>query len=349
MRHVHGGNIHAYIAQHGAAPLDFSANINPLGMPEAARVAAKATIAMAEHYPDPRCTGLRAAIAAYEGVSAAQILCGNGAADLIYRFAFALRPRAALVCAPSFGEYEAALRAAGSEVRRHALRAEDGFRVTAEILPALDGVQALCLCNPNNPTGLTIDGGLLVSILDRCADKGLPVLLDECFIDFLDNPRAHTRVASLAGYPRLVLLKALTKFHGMPGLRLGYAMCADETLLSRIEAAGAPWSVSVPAQAAGVASLADGGYAAETRALIQAERPFMKQMLRQLGLSPMGEANFLLFQAPIGLADRLLAEGILVRDCASFAGLGEGWLRIAIRTRAENMRLLSRLSRCLHG
>lgn len=349
MKHMHGGDVHAYAAAHGVLPLDFSANINPLGMPEGAREAAVTAVAMAAHYPDPACTKLRAAIGAHEGVPTAQVLCGNGAADLIYRFAHATRPQAALVCAPTFCEYAAAFRVAGSDVRSHPLKAEEGFRLTDGILSALDNVQAVCLCNPNNPTGLTTDPALLTRLLDRCAERGLHVLLDECFIDFLDEPALHTRTGVLSQYPRLVILKAFTKFYGMPGLRLGYALCADEGLLARMDATGAPWSVSTPAQAAGIAALADHGYAAETRALIQAERSFMKQMLGRLDLAPTGEANYLLFQAPHGLADDLRAEGILVRDCRNIAGLGEVWVRVAIRTRAENMRLLSRLAGCLHG
>lgn len=349
VKQKHGGDIYAYEAAHGMRPLDFSANINPLGMPEVAAAAARDAVARAVHYPDPACTALRAAISRHEGVEASQILCGNGAADLICRFAYAVGARRALVCAPSFGEYPRAVAAAGGEVVPHALRAEDGFRVTDAILPALAGVQALLLCNPNNPTGRTADPALLTAILDACAERGVYVLLDECFIDFLDEPQAHTRVRALAAYPRLVVLKALTKFYGMPGLRLGYALCADAALLLRMDAAGPPWSVSVPAQAAGVAALADSGYVVKTRALVWTERAFLRDGLRALGLNPIGEANFLLFRARPGLADDLQEEGILVRNCASFDGLGEDWIRIAVRGRGENTRLLAALSERLDG
>lgn len=344
VKQAHGGNIYAYEAEHGTLPLDFSANINPLGMPEAARAAAVEALAQAVHYPDPDCTALREAIGRHEGVPAAQILCGNGASDLICRFAYAAQAATVLICAPSFGEYAQAAQAAGSQVKLHPLQAADGFRVMEAILPALAGVQAVFLCNPNNPTGLTIDPALLRAILDRCAQQHTAVLLDECFIDFVDEPEQHTQVAALAKYPNLVVLKAFTKFYGMPGLRLGYALCAEEALLSRMEAAGAPWSVSGIAQAAGIAALADRGYAAETHALIQGERAFMKQMLGQLGLEPMGEGNFLLLKAQPGLVEAMRAQGVLVRGCESFEGLGAQWVRIAIRSRGENMQLLSRLS-----
>lgn len=349
MKQLHGGDIYTYEAAYGEAPLDFSANINPMGMPVAVRAAARDAIERAAYYPDPACTALRGAVGRREGLPADQLLCGNGAADLIYRFAYAAGAKNALVCAPTFSEYALAFAAVGSAVHTHRLQEAEGFRVTEAILPALSGMDALCLCNPNNPTGLPIVPEVLDAILEACAQRGIYVLLDECFVDFLEEPQRHTKMGWLARHPRLIVLKALTKLYAMPGLRLGYAACADTALLARIEKAGAPWSVSVPAQAAGIAAMEDAIYAVQTRAWVQDERAFMKQMLGQLGLSPMGEANFLLFKARAGLADALREEGILVRDCANFDGLGEGWVRIAIRQRAENMRLLTRLSRCLHG
>lgn len=351
MKQVHGGNLYAYEAEYGKRPLDFSANINPLGMPDEASAACRAALETAVHYPDPDCAALREAIASHEHIGAGQILCGNGAADLIYRFVSAVKPRTALLCAPAFSEYARALTASGCSVQTHILLEADGFHVTDTILPAMDGIEALCLCNPNNPTGLTIPPPLLTDILRTCAEKGAYILLDECFIDFVDAPHLHSSVSVLAQYPRLVLLKAFTKFYAMPGLRLGYAMCADEALLLRMQSAGAPWSVSIPAQAAGTAALSDKGYIAKTQALIQSERSFMKQMLRRMGFEPLGEANFLFFKAAPGLPKALLEEGLLVRDCANFDGLDAeaGWVRVAIRTRPENMRLLSRLSGYAHG
>lgn len=349
MKPIHGGNVHAYLAQTGRMPLDFSANINPLGLPPAVRAAAEQAVAAAVHYPDPACTALRMAIAAAHGVPAGKVLCGNGAADLIYRFAYGLRPKTALLCAPTFAEYGQALAAVGCHLHTHALREAGDFRLTAALLPALDGMDALCLCNPNNPTGQTIDPSLLEDILEACAARGIHVLLDECFVDFLDSPAAHTRIPALQQYPRLVILRAFTKLYAMPGLRLGYCLCGDERLLARMDAAGPPWSVSTVAQAAGLAALSLPDFADRARALIRQERAFLKQSLHALGFSPLGEANFLLLQTPPSLPDALAREGILVRRCASFDGLGNGWIRVAIRTHPENVRLITSIARCLHG
>lgn len=349
MKPEHGGNIYAYEAAAGHAPLDFSANINPLGMPETVREAACAALERSVHYPDPQCVGLRGAIAAREDVLPSRVLCGNGAADLIYRFAYAIRPQKALVCAPAFAEYGQALEAAGCGIRTHRLMEADGFCVQEDILDALEGVNAVFLCNPNNPTGQTMELGLLMRVLDACAEKGIYVMLDECFVDFLDEPALHSRVGVLARYPRLVILKAFTKFYAMPGLRLGYALCADAALLSKMESMGPPWSVSTVAQAAGIAALSSREYERNAREMVQGERSFLKQALAQLGLRAMGEANFLLFKAPRGLPGQLRSKGILVRDCANFDSLEDGWVRIAVRTREENTRLLSAISEALNG
>ena len=345
----HGGDLTAARARLGRTPLDFSANLNPLGLPGAVRAAAASALADSGAYPDPHCRALRAALALREGVDASRIRCGNGAADLIYRFAFAVRAQRVLISTPTFCEYAMAFEAAGAQVLRHALRPETGFALTEALLPLLEGVQALCLCNPNNPTGLTVDPAVLDALLDRCRELRLPVLLDECFVDFLDEPDKHTKTGCLDAHPTLTILKAFTKLYAMPGLRLGYALSGDEGLLSAMDASGPPWNVSNVAQAAGLAALSDSGRPERPRALIRAERAHLRAGLAALGAQVYGEANFLLFQAPPGLPGRMETEGILVRDCANFEGLGPGWVRVAVRNRAENDRLLAGLRRQWHG
>lgn len=349
MEWMHGGNIRDMKARTGQNPVDFSANINPLGLPDSVVQAVQTAVLESERYPDPFCRELSSAIAAHEGVSQEHVLCGNGAADVIYRFSTALRPKQALLCAPTFSEYALSLAATGCGIKLHYLDEHEGFGLTNRFLHDLDGVEAIYLCNPNNPTGLTIPPDLLDAILARCADMGIYVLLDECFIDFLDDPASHTRIRLLDRYLNLVIVKAFTKLYAMPGLRLGYALCADPILLTRMAAAGPPWSVSNVAQAAGVAALSEHIYVEETRALVQQERVFLRQALSQYGITAMGEANFLLFKARPDLHTLMENEGIMIRNCANFAGLGTGWFRIAVRTHAENAQLLARMGRYLDG
>ena len=221
----HGGDWAGFLETYGAPPLDFSANISPLGVPESVRRAAEASLAEAGRYPDPLCRALREKLASCHGVPAEWILCGNGAADLIYRLAAARQPKTALVTAPTFSEYENALTLWGCRVSRFPLSEETGFAVTEDILsritPELD---LLFLCEPNNPTGRTTDRRLLKRVLDRCSASGTLLAVDECFSDFLDDPASHTLLDDLHHFENLVILRAFTKSYALAGLRLGLSL-----------------------------------------------------------------------------------------------------------------------------
>lgn len=347
MSTTHGGDWAAFQAEYGAAPLDFSANVSPLGVPEGVAEAIRAAAREIDRYPDPRCTALCAAIAEKEQAPRGSVLCGNGAADLIWRAVFAAKPRRALVTAPCFGEYEAALEASGCETLRFSLR--EPFAVTEKILDLIDhNLDFIILCNPNNPTGRTVAPGLLQRIARRCGETGTRLLLDECFLDYLDEPSAHTMKPWLETFPCLVILRAFTKLYGMAGARLGYALGSDRAFLDAMQRAGPPWAVSTLAQAAGLAALADDDYVNHLRALIAAERPRLFAALRDLGLRVIpGEANFLLFQSAVPLDAALRERGILIRNCGSFTGLDESWYRTAIRTPEDNERLIEALREIL--
>ena len=347
---THGGDWAGFAAEYGAkAPLlDASANVSPLGLPEGVRAAVAACAAGCDRYPDPLCRDLCAAIGRAEGTPAEWVLCGNGAADLIWRAALALRPAMALVTAPTFAEYEAALRSVRCEVKHYFLREERGFRLGEDILPLIQpGVGMVFLCEPNNPTGVATPRPLLGRILARCREVGALLVADECFGDFLDEPAAHTLKGELAG-GGLLILKAFTKLYGMAGLRLGYALCADTGLLDALRQTGQPWAVSTPAQAAGLAALGEEDYVRAVRALIAAERPRLAAGLAALGcrVAP-GQANYLLFFCARELCGPLRRRGILLRSCANYKGLGPGWYRAAVRTGAENDRLLRAIGEVL--
>ena len=352
MHQLHGGDWAAYEREYGALPLDFSASVSPLGLPEGVREAAAKALDNAGRYPDPRCTALREALAAELAVPAEHIVCGNGAADLIDRLCRALRPRRALLPVPCFGEYRRALRAAGSEIQSFPLDERDGFTLPEALLEAIDGsVDILVLCQPNNPTGRTVEPELLRRIWRRCGESGTLLVLDECFLAFLDEPERYSLLPSLREEKKLVILRAFTKSHGLAGLRLGYALCADRELAETLSATGQPWPVSQPAQAAGLAALRDGDYPRRLHAWIAAERPRLYAGLEQLGLRVVpGEGNFLLFYSEnTALGEALRPRGVLLRDCRDFEGLGPGWYRTAVRTEEENDKLLKALGEVLDG
>ena len=348
--YTHGGDVLTAQARYGGPVLDCSANLNPLGMPPQVGEAAACAAAQASPYPDPLCRELRAAIAAHDGVAPGQVLCGGGAAELIFRLAYALRPRRALVTAPTFSEYEGALSSAGCAVTRHPLRRERNFDVDAGLLEAIGpDVELVFLCTPNNPTGRLIDQGLLLRIAEKCRGLGAVLAVDECFLPLACG--GPGLAPWLVEYPNLLLLRAFTKSYAMAGLRLGYTLSADTALLERMSAGGPPWSVSTPAQAAGLAALTQcPDWPEKARAFLERERPALAAGLSALGLDVVpGQANYLLFRAAgtADLKESMLTQGVLIRSCANYHGLGEDWYRVCVGQAEQNRRLLAALREVL--
>lgn len=337
-RFEHGGNVYAH-----EEAVDFSASLNPLGMPPAVAAALRNGVERFDAYPDPECRELRTAIARAEGVRDSEVVCTAGATDLMFRICAALRPARALVTAPCFSGYEEALERAGARITRHALRESEGFEVTERFLEDVSRAPGalVFLCNPNNPTGLTVEQGLLARIVKAAGEVGSTVVVDECFLDFTCEP---SMVPICGEHPNLIVMRAFTKLYAMAGLRLGYGVCSDAALIERVRAAGQPWAVSTPAQVAGVAALGVEGWADRTRAYVDAERAELAAALRALGMRVVdGKANYLMFRADAGLYGRMLARGFLIRPCANFQGLDAAWHRIAVRTHGENAAFIDAL------
>ena len=349
---THGGDWAGFAAQYGGTPLDFSANISPLGLPEGVRAAVIGSLAQADSYPDPLCRALGQAIGGAEGADPDWCLCGSGAADLIYRAVLAKRPARALVTAPAFSEYEAALDLVRCKTDRFPLREAEDFGLNEGFLEAVGPeTDMVFLCQPNNPTGRAVPRPLLVRALERCRAVNALLVVDECFCGFLDRPEDFTMNACLGESPNLLILKAFTKLYAMAGLRLGYCLCSDRALLDAMRGAGQPWAVSGPAQAAGIAALRETEYVQAVRALIRTERPRLAGELARLGFRVIpGEANYLLFHTKTPLIQPLRERGILLRDCGNYHGLESGWYRTAVRTAEENRRLIAALEEiCKEG
>lgn len=342
MELTHGGDWAGYRAKFGHDALDFSANVSPLGLPEGVAQAIVNALSTADRYPDPLCRELRQKLSASENVYENQILCGNGAADLIFRLVLAKKPRRALLPAPTFAEYASALKTVGCEVEYFFLKEENDFEITEELLSALhETIDMVFLCQPNNPTGQIVTSDFLEKLLKKCRACHATPVIDECFLDFLPEHESRTAKRFLAQFPELVILKAFTKLYAMAGVRLGYVLSGDEKLLENMREAGQPWAVSSLAQAAGVAALDETEYADHVRSLIARERPRMIASLRSLGLRVLdGQANFLLFKAPEDFGERLKEKGAVVRGCANYPGLDNTWYRTAVRTPEENEKLL---------
>lgn len=350
MKLTHGGDWAGFKNEYGTMPLDFSANISPLGIPEPVKEAIKQSVELSERYPDPLCRELRTALSDYHGVNAENIVCGNGAADIIFRLVQCIKPRTAVVTAPGFAEYEQALKCFDSIVIHHVLSADNDFELTDSILSCLDdSVDMLFICQPNNPTGRLADKTLLMKILEKCRDLNITLVADECFLEFLEDGKNYTLEDELENYENLVILKAFTKIYAIPGIRLGYCLCGSATLAGRLSDCAQPWSVSIPAQAAGAAALKETEYVKAVRELVTSERVRLIKELQNLGLHVIdGKANFLLFYSKDeNLCDKLREKGILIRDCSNYVGLCNGWYRTAIRGKAENLRLVKALREVL--
>ncbi len=350
----HGGDIYGIARELGLAPgelLDFSASINPLGFPPGLPSALSQALAEVVHYPDRRCTALREELAAYHGLSPAQILVGNGSTELIYLIPRALRPRRGLIVAPAFGEYDKALRAAGAEVRWHVTAEADGFTLRGPLDPG--AAELVFLANPASPSGALVPPEEMAAVVRRLTARGAVAVLDEAFIDFVEEASLKH---ALSRVPGLMVLRSFTKFFGIPGLRLGYLLGAAE-LVARVGAVQEPWSVSTLAQAAGRACLAEADFMARSRRMVaEARERFQGQLAGLPGLRVFpSAANYLLLKlAQPGLdaatvRRRLLARGLIIRDASNFRGLNERFVRVAVRRPEENDRLVAALAEILLG
>lgn len=279
-------------------------------------------------------------------IIADHILCGNGAAEVIFSLCRAVAPKRALLLAPTFAEYEQALRSVGCEIEYFMLEEEQEFRLDERILDALhEELDLVFICNPNNPTGALTSRSLLEKVLERCRERNILLAVDECFLDFVKEPEAYTLKALIQTYPNLFILKAFTKRYGMAGVRLGYGICGSRELLDRMECMTQPWNVSTLAQNAGIAALEDTEYVEQGRQIVFREREWLCEQMRKLGLKVFEpEANYIFFKGPENLFERCLEQGILIRDCSNYVGLKKGYYRVAVKLHEENQKLLKALA-----
>lgn len=363
-RPAHGGNLIWAASLAGCSPseiVDFSASISPLGPPPAAIAAIQSSLSDLSHYPDPDYRLLRQALGASHHLSADWILPGNGSAELL---TWASRDLAELdatyLITPAFGDYLRALKAFGARAIACPLELErerQGLAysgLTAQLEGAVQNSKlkaqrsGLLLNNPHNPTGRLFSAESILPLLRRFA----LVVVDEAFMDFLPPDQQQSLLEMVMEYPNLVVLRSLTKFYSLPGLRLGYAIAHPERLW-RWQQWRDPWAVNVLAAVAAVAVLQDADFQRQTWDWLAGARSHLFEGLAALpGLDPLpSAANYLLVRTEFSvgqLQQQLLQQSqILIRDCMSFAELGDRYFRVAVRTEAENQQLLEGLSRIL--
>ncbi len=332
----HGGNLEAIRARYGWDPAtvcDFSASLNPLGPPPVLRAILKTASPLVAAYPDIECLALRRGLAGLHDRSADSILIGNGSTEFIFLLPRVFRPRTVLVYPPTYRDYTEAAEAAGAVVT-------DGRT------PGSGGDLAF-LCNPNNPTGAALDADAVRAL--AATRPSTLFVVDEAYVDLSDAPDAFSLLS--APLPdNVIVLRSFTKTYAVPGLRLGYAV-GTPTLMARVERLKEPWAVNALALAAGQALLECAGHARAGAELVRRERATLIERLQALpGFYPgPSRANFVLIRLADGLhadavRDRLIADRILIRSCADFESLGPSYIRVAVRTEAENRRLVEALA-----
>lgn len=353
----HGGTAVSFAQQKGLAlsdVLDFSASINPQGFPPAVRSAYRRTLAHIVHYPEAAAESLTRALADYHRVKPDRLLVGNGSTQLIHLLAPTFVPRRVLFVAPLFSEYAQAFRLAGVETRRFFLR-PPGFALSlSRLLKTLtQGCDMLVLSNPNSPTGSLIGRAQLEELAGQCRLLQTRLIVDEAFVDWQEEASLKDLAAHSA---HVVVLRSLTKFFALPGLRVGYVISHPRTV-QQLRARMEPWSVNSVAQAVALECLRDEQFIKQSRDVMAHERAWLFAKLSALeGVHVFpSHANFFLVRVQrtrldaLALASALAEEHILIRSCENFAGLGKQFFRIAVRKRAENRRLLRALRKALQS
>lgn len=341
--YLHGGDSYGY-----ENILDLSINLHPFGMPEEIISALKDTIEDISAYPDPHCRDLKKAISQRDKVDFHQIICGNGAADLIYRLIQSIRPKKALLTAPTFAAYETALNSINCNISYHNLLPEEDFILTELFLNHITTeLDIVFLCTPNNPTAQPISPILMEKIAKKCEECACYLVIDECFLELSHRP--HSFHYLLENH-FVFLLRAFTKSYALAGLRLGYGLSQNSELLQSLELVAQPWSVSILAQKAGVIACSLPNWTELGRKELIIQQKVLIEGLQRLHCKVWnGTANFLLFQLKdfFHLQESLLKKGILIRDCSNYRGLGRDFYRISITNEKNSLLFLKKLEEVL--
>lgn len=337
---MHGGDIYR-----NKVKMDFSVNINPLGIPESVKAALIEAAEDCSCYPDIRQEELKQAIHVMSGADQNHILCGNGASELFMAIIHGLKLKKILIPVPSFSGYEKAAKAGGAKVLYYEMKSEEGFCLTDRVIDFLaEDTDILFLANPNNPVGNCLSPELSEKILRHCMAKHIVVVLDECFIEFTDEWERYSFVRRINEFPNLIIVRAFTKIFAIPGVRLGYLVCTNPVLREEIEKQLPEWNVSVFAQKAGIAAAKETEYQKKSIGAVKTEREYLTQELQRRGILVYpSAANYLMLYTEYPLAKELLKRGVLIRDCMDYRGLSRGYYRIAVKQREENEKLLAEI------
>jgi threonine-phosphate decarboxylase len=352
----HGGNIKE-VADRYKIPqnkiIDFSSNINPLGFPHKIRDIIPKRIHLIAQYPDPEFRCARQGFSNYLGVPQDNLLLGNGSNELIHLIPRALNCSYALIYQPTFSEYELSIRLSGAKPYFIFAEEKRDFCVDIDkIINYVPKVDLIILCNPNNPTGYLLKKDELLDLLSVCKKNETYLLIDEVFMEFVEDQNRSSLIKEAIQERYLLVLRSLTKFFSLPGLRIGY-LIADKELIRKISLFQPTWSVNALAQEIAAHALIDLSFIKKTQEYIIKERDFLFTQLKKItGICPYSpSANFIFCKLldkkldSHSLFRHLIKYGIVVRDCSNFRGLDSRFFRVAVRKRKENLYLIESLSK----
>ena len=369
----HGGNIYKVFREKNIKEiLDYSSNINPYGIPESLKKRITENLEVLERYPDPDYVELRQKLANLNKVNLSDIVLGNGATEIIFLFMKVINPKKILIVSPTFGEYERAVKATGIsgdienkkiEIEYFELKESDDFKLNIENLKneLENKYDLLIICNPNNPTGKFLKLAQTEEILKECNKYDTKLFIDEAFIEFLEDGMKESIINTEGNKKNLFVTRAFTKFFAIPGLRLGYGMYFDKELEKKISEKKEPWSVNNFAEMAGLTVLDDAEYIEKTLKWIAEEKIYMYEKLNEIsGIKVYEtEVNFItgkidekLFSEGLNvkvLREKILEQGILIRDASNFKFLDERFFRLAIKDRASNERIIEVMKEIFRG
>jgi threonine-phosphate decarboxylase len=352
--HFHGSDLEKIEQQYGIKKEDitsFSANVNPLGVSFLLRETLASHIDAITSYPDREYTTLRKCISDYVAVNYNHIIVGNGSTELISLFIQIKNPKKALIVGPTYSEYEREISLNGGHCHYYPLKEEDNFILNSESLykELKPDVDLLILCNPNNPTSSHITRNTMRNILDICRQREIFVMVDETYVEFVQNMDQVTSIPLTDYYNNIIILRGISKFFAAPGLRLGYAVCGNEDLIKEINQKKNPWTINSLAAIAGEIMFKDMDYMNATRALISSERKYICNRLADCKNVKFYEptANFILCHiekeniTSMDLFEATIKKGLMIRDCSSFPFLNNKYFRFCFMSPEKNRELLT--------
>ena len=352
---LHGGNIYRLQREGKEEILEYSSNINPLGVPETLKKAVNENFSALERYPDINYVELRESIGDYNNIDFENIIVGNGATEVLFLFVKALNPKKVLIVSPTFAEYERALKNTGAEIDYFELKEEENFILNKEkFIAEAKKYDLAVICNPNNPTGKFISKEIINEINLELVKSETKLFIDECFIEFISNWKEKS-VADFCS-ENIFILRALTKFFALPGLRLGYGICFDKKITEKINNIREPWSVNGFADLAGKIILKDEDYIAKTEKWIEEEREWFITSLKEIEKEKKikvyeTETNFILIKLNSMTSsifkEKMTEKNILVRDASNFKFLNNSYIRLAIKDREKNQKVINAVKEVL--